>query len=145
MQGTYHMFMSAMGGGKLLSSWGTASYIVRAVSSTPAGPFRAVQDVLPAFHHNPQLVRAADGTFLLFSIGQTLGAETGQGSGSAAEATVTGGVFRTELHFADKIEGPWQSLGCVINGSNPSPYVLANGSIVVAYKVRSRTQTRGTF
>ena len=42
-QGTYHMFMSAMGGGKTLSSWGTASYIVRAVSKNPAGPFRAVQ------------------------------------------------------------------------------------------------------
>jgi hypothetical protein len=88
-----------------------------------------VQDVLPAFHHNPQLVRATDGTLLLFTIGQTLGPETGSGRGSSSSV-----VFQTELHFASQIEGPWQSLGCVINGSNPSPYALAGGTIAVAYK-----------
>ena len=124
------MFMSAMGGGNLLSSWSTASYVVRAVASKPTGPFTAVQDVLPAFHHNPQVVRAPDGTFLLFTIGQTLASES-QSAGASASG---GAVFRTELHYAADITGPWQSLGCVINGSNPSPHVMANGTIVVAYK-----------
>lgn len=62
--------------------------------------------MLPAFHHNPQIVKAPDGIFLLFTIGQTL----------CAEASV-GAVFQTELHHASWIEGPWLSLGCVINGS----------------------------
>lgn len=119
------MFMSAMGGGKLLSSWSTASYIVRAVAKNPAGPYTAVQDVLPAFHHNPQVVRHPDGTFLLFTIGQTL---------STAELAPRGKVFRTELHYASNIVGPWRSLGCIINGSNPSPHVMSNGTVVVAYK-----------
>ena len=125
------MFMSAMAGGKTLSSWGTASYVVRAVSPQPAGPYRLVQDnVLPVFHHNPQVVRASDGTFLLFSIGQTA---AGAGDAQAATAS-TGAVFRTELHWSSSIAGPWQSMGCVINGSNPSPHALPNGTIVVAYK-----------
>ena len=118
--------MSAMASGKLLSSWSTASYVVRAVASAPTGPFTAVQDVLPVFHHNPQVVRHPDGTFLLFTIGQTLN--------SASEAASGGAVFRTELHYASSIVGPWQSLGCIINGSNPAPHVMPNGTVVVAYK-----------
>eukprot|EP01052_Picozoa_sp_SAG31_P042860 SAG31_NODE_6947_length_1840_cov_1.595635_1_plen_143_part_10 len=78
-------------------------------------------------------MRASDGTFLLFTIGQTL--DPASESKAALDKSITGSmIFRTELHYASQIEGPWTSLGCVINGSNPSPYALPNGTIVVAYK-----------
>ena len=88
------------------------------------------QNVLPVFHHNPAIVRAHDGTYLLYTIGPK--------------------VFNTELHYSASIEGPWHSVGVVINGSNPSPYVMPNGTIVVAYKgipngLRSPTTTTLTL
>ena len=49
---SFHMFMSAMAGQSTLSHWETASYVVRAVSQTPSGPFKVVQSVLPTFHHS---------------------------------------------------------------------------------------------
>ena len=72
------------------------------------------EPVLPIFHHNPQVVKHPDGTFLLFSIGPK--------------------VFNTQLFSARSLEGPWTSHGIIINGSNPSPYIMANGTVVVAFK-----------
>ena len=115
------MFLSLMSNSTTLKEWSTHSMVVRAVASDPAGPFKRVQDVLPVFHHNPQITRAPDGTFLLFSIGQS----ASQGSG---------GVFRTELHYSMSLEGPWTNLGEIVNGSNPSAHVLSNGTVVVAFK-----------
>jgi hypothetical protein len=124
----YHLFMSAMGKRGSLNQWETVSEVAHAVASTPTGPFRLVQSaVLPIFHHNPAIVQAKDGTFLLYSIGQTKnGTHSVQDSSSA--------VFQIELHVASNINGPWRNLGVVINGSNPSPFVKKDGSIVVAFK-----------
>ena len=35
---------------------------------------------------------------------------------------------------SQSLEGPWHSAGCIINGSNPSPFVFPNGTVVVAFK-----------
>lgn len=43
-------------------------------------------------------------------------------------------MFRTELYHATSIEGPWTHHGVIVNGSNPSPHVLPNGTVVVAFK-----------
>ena len=38
------------------------------------------------------------------------------------------------VYMCAKVQGPWTGHGIVINGSNPSPYVMDNGTVVVAFK-----------
>lgn len=61
-----------------------------------------------------QIVRHTDGTYLLY--------------------TILPSVFETTLHYSKSLSGPWTSASVVLNGSNPAPYVMANSSIIIAYK-----------
>ena len=59
-------------------------------------------------------MRHTDGTYLLY--------------------TILPSVFETTLHYSKSLSGPWTSASVVLNGSNPAPYVMANSSIIIAYK-----------
>ena len=113
--GKYHGYFAAMRnppGSKgicNLGAWTSNSEVIHAVSDSAAGPFKMKDVALPPWHHNPQIMLHPDGTFLLFTIGQTLS--------NTKQLAAGGAVFRTELHHASNIVGPWQSLGCIINGS----------------------------
>ena len=64
--GTYSMFAAAMLEGCGIDAWGTNSEIVRAVADTPLGPYRLAETVVPRFAHEPNVVRAPDGSVVMF-------------------------------------------------------------------------------
>ena len=67
--GVYHAFVNTVANNCSLASWTPNSKIVRATSTSALGPFEPQETVLEAFHGNPQLTRAPDGTWLLFTVG----------------------------------------------------------------------------
>lgn len=81
--GTFHLFTSAMASGRNhnahvsdlipgpcgIGSWESDSLIIHAVSSSPLGPFKLSDVALPSQHTNPQIVRAPDGEWLLYTLG----------------------------------------------------------------------------
>lgn len=74
----YHMFAAVFGGGKGLDSWTSNSEIMHLLADSPAGPFKPTKEgpksdgiIISAEAHNPTIIRASDGTYLLFSIGTT--------------------------------------------------------------------------
>ena len=81
--GTYHLFTSAMSSGTNhnahasdlspgpcgIGSWESDSLIIHAVSSSPLGPFKLADVALPSQHTNPQIARAPDGEWLLYTLG----------------------------------------------------------------------------
>jgi hypothetical protein len=79
--GHYHLYTSAMAGGKnnnrhlsdltpgpcVINTWERNSLVLHAVASTPLGPFVARDVALPSSHTNPQVMRTPDGEWLLYS------------------------------------------------------------------------------
>ena len=61
--------VSVFAGGCGLDSWTVNSELVHATAATAAGPFTAAAVIRLPFSHNPKLLRAADGTLLVFHIG----------------------------------------------------------------------------
>ena len=80
---------------------------MHAVADAPEGPFAAREVVVPVFAHNPQVVRASDGTYLLFHIGGT------------------------QLASARTLDGPWTPVAGLPSCNNPSPVALPNGTLFV--------------
>lgn len=90
------MFMSVFQGHGGLSSWTSQSEIMHAVAATPEGPFTPTTNgpnkdgiVAGPEAHNPTVVRANDGTYLLFSIGKTPLLSAASLSGPWVEAKFT--------------------------------------------------------
>jgi len=74
--GLYHLYTSAMSENIhrsnkpcAIGSWTTNSLVIHAVATSPIGPFKMVDVALPTQHTNPHITRAADGEYLLYSIG----------------------------------------------------------------------------
>ena len=142
--GKFHLYAAAMAKGCALAQWATNSYVLHAVSESPTGPFRrpagAAGTAVPLWAHNPQVVRHTDGTYLLFSIGAvnaTQPCECPQPvpRGFCPRPKIYPWADEIQLHFADSPDGPWHSVGRVIWGSNPSPYVMrSTGEVFVAFK-----------
>ena len=69
-QGTFHMFVSVFANDCGLDAWRPNSYIGRAISSTPEGPYILTQtQVKTHFAHEPAAVLAPDGSVLVYHIG----------------------------------------------------------------------------
>lgn len=65
--GMYHMFASELLYNCGLDAWTTNSQVIRAVSTSPYGPYRKVQVILPPFAHEGNVVRApVTGEWVLF-------------------------------------------------------------------------------
>ena len=74
--GRYHMLAAIMEGNCGLNSYERNSAVVHAVSETPAGPYRLSAGngtVVPAFAHNPTVVQAPNGSWVLYHIGCGMG------------------------------------------------------------------------
>ena len=142
--GGYHLFAAAMAGGCTLDQWATNSFVMHGVADRPSGPFVRARGsagtAVGLWAHNPQVVRHTDGTYLLFSIGKENATEP-----CACQRPVPAGFCprpksypwadSIQLHYAKSLDGPWTSLGTVIRGSNPSPFVLnSTGEVFVAFK-----------
>jgi len=120
-----------------LKAWKKNSQVIHAVSDMATGPFRFLDIALPVWHHNPQIIRHTDGTYLIFSIG--LSPEPIQENCTKGETGYMQGLGPQELvqlHYASTVYGPWSLLTVdgnsnLFTGTNPSPWVNGDGSIVV--------------
>ncbi len=154
--GQFHMFASAWEKTVAFNpNWLTSSRVVRAVSSTPEGPYTYCEDVLPprgaAFWdgrmtHNPTIHRCGE-TFLLFYTGSTfdeppptadqpvspelrLKARANQRIGLATADSPCGPWKRPDRCALDVRPGKWDQLLT----TNPAPCVLDDGRILLLYK-----------
>eukprot|EP01052_Picozoa_sp_SAG31_P047737 SAG31_NODE_9688_length_1241_cov_1.491243_1_plen_232_part_10 len=141
-----------------LGAWGTNSQVVAAVSRTPTGPFTRQNVAVPTWSHNPEVVRAADGTLIIFTLGSGLPQGTlqncsGDPLGSADTAAPTPSTQKlgrratgivpanfTVHSSAGSPLGPWTATTVQIEGWNaswnlgnwnPSPVILPDGSVRV--------------
>ena len=139
-----------------ISHWSPNSAIVHATSTSgPAGPYTRKDVAVVPFAHNPKVVRAPDGTWLMYTIGVQLPASklfncshsqqveepppapTPGRNPENLESNIT-------LFTSDSLEGPWTRYGTVLgpdykgmwdeDTSNPSPWVLPNGVNTTACK-----------
>lgn len=145
--GKYHLFFAEFLNHCPLSSWGTNSVVSRAVSDSPIGPFVKKEVVQPAFHHNPTVALAPDGTYLLLSIGNGSSTPANCSAKNVTTSTPVGdpaaaGIIT--LSYAKSPEGPWTTLANpILTGrpgkwdyfvTNPSVYFFKNGTVLMAYR-----------
>lgn len=145
-----------------LGTWTTNSQVVVAVAQTkddPTGPYTRLSTAVTPWAHNPEVIRAADGTYVLFTLGngtnhgtikhcgggqqEPSAAGAGEGSDrrlqsasqSAPESTDTVGFT---LHYAKSPTGPWMAHNTTISGFqptwnmhnwNPAPVAMPDGSV----------------
>ena len=155
----YWMFAAEFANHCDLGQWGTNSQVVAAVSLTPAGPYVRQNVAVPAWSHNPEVVRAPDGTLVIYTLGAGQsngpmqncsgsvavvphggGTRLSQGGGGATSSAVVGTSANFTVHSAAFPMGPWSATTMVIenwNSSwnlgnwNPAPVMQANGSVRV--------------
>lgn len=129
----WHGFMTEMKGGCSLSSWTSASHVLHLTAPQPLGPWVVEGVALDKFAHNPQLVRGADGSWLLFHIGspEPAGCEAEVCPGPHNPAC--SGSQGTSVARATSPYGPWERLPFILpdNETNPSALVLPDGTIAV--------------
>lgn len=109
LAGKYHLYVSAMDGGVGLCGWGSISRIDHAVADDPMAAFQFVDTPLPKEAHNASPLRAPNGSYLIFHIGNSKGSSFG--------------------HHADAPGGPWFPLphppaAC----NNPAPMFVRGSS-----------------
>jgi hypothetical protein len=143
----HHLFAAEFTGGCGLDYWSPMSRIIRAESRTgPAGPYAFAQEVVGTFAHNPTVVwSAAEQLYLMYHIGcpypQPASCSTphfscAPGDGANAESGIT---VRTSKDLRSWQRLPGYALGVAPgawdeDNTNPSALVLANGSVVLAYR-----------
>jgi hypothetical protein len=66
---TWHLYVTELQYGCGMDAWKNNSVVVHAVADNVTGPFVRVGIAIPAFAHNPDDVALADGSILIFHIG----------------------------------------------------------------------------
>ena len=150
--GLWHAFIAEMTKNCSLNQYGSNSAIIRATSPSPAGPFTYAETVVAPFAHNPTVRELpAGGGFLLFMIGGTGPPAAQQDCRRAAGAALPQRAPDPDpsgiaVSWAPSVLGPWTPPRRVefshYNGSallncaftNPSPTLLANGSVLLAFQ-----------
>lgn len=169
---TWHMYAAEFEENCDISHWSPNSAIIHAISTTGAdGPYSRKDVAVPPFAHNPKVVQAPDGTWLMYTIGVKLApsdltncskskGDLAGGAAAAAEAVAVPAPpspsphkpgrnpgnreSNVTLYTSQSLEGPWTKFGVVLgpdfegtwdeDTSNPSPWVLANGTILLMYR-----------
>ena len=111
----FNMFAAVFEDGKGLDAWMSNSEIMHLVADTPSGPFKPTTNgnksdgvIVIAEAHNPTIIRASDGTYLLFSIGHS--------------------PFLTSA----SLDGPWAKVRFP-TCNNPTPLVIPERPEVYVY------------
>lgn len=135
----FHIFAASFVEGCGLTAWGSNSQVIHAVSNDALGPFQMMDVALPVWAHNPQVVRQKDGTYTLYSIAFNVSspvANCTRHQAAPAAAPPLGAAHPPEmmsLHASDSVYGPWTLVAeNIFTGTNPSPWVNDDGSVVVA-------------
>lgn len=156
----WHMYASEFTEHCDIRNWSPNSRIVHTVSTTGAlGPYAFASEAVPAFAHNPKVLRAPDGTWLMYTIGVPTAASAlvncsapqgGRGAGTGTDALDTPGrtpanrESNITLYTATSLEGPWAYHSVVLgeddegtwdeDTTNPSPWVLPSGEVLLMYR-----------
>ena len=107
----YHLYVSAMDDGAGLNGWTHQSRIDHAVAEDPMGVFKLSDTALKKEAHNASPLRAPNGSYVIFHIGNS-GVKNG-GSGFA--------------HHSESPEGPWHPLSGP-SCNNPAPMFVTNST-----------------
>ncbi len=134
--GAWHGYMTELEGNCSLSSYSTTSRVLHLTAASPLGPWSFAGVALPAFAHNPQAVRDADGAWLLFHIGeqQPAGCRPACVGGKLVNTTGCASIPKgTSVARATSPYGPWERVPYILpnNETNPSAVVLSDGSILL--------------
>jgi len=149
--GKCHLFYSRWPRKLGHKAWVTHSEIAYAVADTPFGPYKHVDVILPArgkefwdgmCTHNPTVLRAKDGKFYLYYMGNT-----GDGVVMKPLNWIHRNNQRIGVAVADKPEGPWQRFDKPVLDvsnepdaydalmvSNPSVAERPEGGFLMVYK-----------
>ena len=150
----YHLYAASFVNHCGLNAWETNSQVHHGVSASPIGPFNFSDVAIPVWHHNPQAIRHPDGTYLIYTIGmdpegkvKTCAAgDEDSGYVPTARGATAHGAEVIELHYSSSPYGPWTELivpGApnqgrnLFGGTNPTPWVLPNGTVIGAWRLRS--------
>lgn len=145
------MYAAAFVEGCGLNAWQVNSIVTHAVSHDPVSAFTFLDVALPVWHHNPQALRAVDGTYVIYTIGMSpQGPVANCSHYRASEGPPPHNLTSTD-HGFEVVQawsslspyGPWTllivdpsapygELGNLINGTNPSPATLPNGTVLLA-------------
>lgn len=114
--GQFHMFAAVFSNHTSLGKWRSNSEILHLLSSTPEGPFEPATDgpssngiIVAPEAHNPTVVRANDGTYLLFSI------------------------KNQPLLASRSLDGPWRQVNWTSACNNPAPLVRPGSDAIYVY------------
>lgn len=116
--GTFHLYVSEIDGG--LTKFIDRSQVAHAVSANVEGPYTKLGEALGIESHNPQAVRYSADRWLIYHIGNAVPPAQARHNGSG-------------LHSASSPFGPWSPVAAYhsMNCNNPSPWVLANKTILL--------------
>ncbi len=114
--GQFHMFAAVFSNHTGLGRWRSNSEILHLLSSTPDGPFEPAKDgpssngiIVSPEAHNPTVVRANDGTYLLFSI------------------------KNQPLLASQSLSGPWTQVNWTSACNNPAPLIRPGSDAIYVY------------
>jgi hypothetical protein len=154
----FHSYNADFGGCKNgLGIWLTGSRVIHSTASSPTGPYTPrwvdgdAEVAVSGEAHNPQAIRAPDGTYLLMDsyggpdAGCPLEANytTCKGTGSACHPKMpsggTGGVAVYTFHTSSSPAGPWVPVSvsmdypCYSENLTPSPFFHPNGTLFIVF------------
>lgn len=142
--GLFHMWSSDMHGCSL-QIWGSGSQILHAVARDPLGPYTAAEVAVAAEAHNPQLIRAPDGTLLLMDSygGPQAGCPNTCDYANCHAGSMCPGKGPGEgnftFHVATLPQGPWRPhtvrmpYPCYSRNLTPSPRFHPNGTLYIVF------------
>jgi len=143
----FHLFAAEFTHGCSLDYWSPYSRIIRAVSNNPEGPFQFTNEVVGTFAHNPTVIYSkAHELWLLVHIGcaQSVPNTCKDVNITCDPGNYLNGESGITIRVAKQLDGEWKNLGIVFGANelgtwdcdttNPSPYPLNNGSIVLVYR-----------
>jgi hypothetical protein len=145
-EGMWHAFIAEMTLNCTLNQYGSNSAIIRAESTTPEGPYTYAETVIAPFAHNPTVRQLPDGSFVLFMIGGQPSTQQDCRSAGVRNRAAGDDPSGISVSWAPSVRGPWTTpqrlvfshyntskiLDCAF--TNPSPAILANGSILLAFQ-----------
>jgi len=146
--GKWHMFVGAraepsspagsQGPFPSSDSLGCNAHVLRLEADSPDGPYRMAEVALPRMHFSPNVVRAPDGTVLLFTVADNNCPSVDSCcSGDSCFACNFLQHMQLSMAWAPSVLGPWQEKVGIIPGDaeNPSAAVLPDGRVLLAYRV----------
>eukprot|EP01052_Picozoa_sp_SAG31_P015354 SAG31_NODE_984_length_10552_cov_4.679231_13_plen_438_part_00 len=150
----YHMYASEIVNSCGVHAWCSNSQIVHATSPTAAGLYTRKEVIFKVFSHEPQVVRAPTGEYVMYFTHYPNGSATEFGvcncSGSGGNSHAFPGLpkcggsplnvsdpgpLSTYFSYSSSPNGPWSTPELLISttgrfDTNLSPYIFANGSVL---------------